>query len=198
MENIFTQEYEINSEKQNIQKGHNSFLIWFTGLSGSGKSTIADRLLGKLHEKGIHVYALDGDNLRLGLNNDLKFSEEDRLENIRRIGEVSKLMVDAGLVTIAAFISPLEKHRNLVRDIVGTGKYLEIYIETPLEECEKRDVKGLYAKARRGEIKDFTGINAPYEIPVNPALKINTLHTDIDGAVQQILDVISEPLKLKK
>jgi adenylylsulfate kinase len=197
MSNVFNQEYEVNREKQNQQKGHASFLVWFTGLSGSGKSTIANALVNRLFEKAIHVYALDGDNLRLGLNKDLQFSEQDRNENIRRIAEVSKLMVDAGLVVVAAFISPLERHRQLVKDVVGVTNYIEIYVETSLEECEKRDVKGLYAKARKGEIKEFTGISSPYEIPVNPALKINTQKNSVDEAVEQILELLSKPLKLK-
>ncbi|MGG7036602.1 MAG: adenylyl-sulfate kinase [Flavobacterium sp.] len=198
IKNIYIQEYEVNKEKQNKQKGHNSFLIWFTGLSGSGKSTIANKLVNALFEKGIHVYSLDGDNLRLGLNKDLSFSEEDRSENIRRIAEVSKLMIDAGIVTVAAFISPLEKNRQLVKEIVGKQNYVEIYIETPLEECERRDVKGLYAKARKGEIKDFTGISSPYEIPKNPTLKINTLNSSIDEAVEQILNLLLNQFKLTK
>lgn len=197
MSNVFSQEYEINKERQNQQKGHRSFLVWFTGLSGSGKSTIANTLVNKLFENGVNVYALDGDNLRLGLNKDLHFSEQDRTENLRRIAEVSKLMTDAGLVTVAAFISPLEKHRQMVKEIVGANNYVEIYIETSLEECEKRDVKGLYAKARKGEIKEFTGISSPYEVPVNPTLKINTQKNSVDEAVEQILELLSNPLKLK-
>lgn len=198
MSNVFNQEYEIDKSKQNQLKNHSSFLVWFTGLSGSGKSTISNKLVKNLYEMGVHVYALDGDNLRLGLNKDLQFSEEDRNENIRRIAEVSNLLIDAGIVTVAAFISPLKTQRDLVKEIVGEDNFIEIYVETSIEECEKRDVKGLYARARRGEIKEFTGISSPYEAPQAPALKINTQVTSVDQAVNQIVDLLRNKLKVLK
>jgi len=142
------------------------------------------------------VYALDGDNVRLGLNQDLQFTTADRLENIRRIGEVSKLFVNAGVITIAAFISPLNDHRRMIESIVGKEDYFEIFINTPIEECEKRDVKGLYSKARRGELKEFTGIDAPYEIPISPAIEINTMESSVDQAVGKILECILQKINL--
>ena len=174
--------------------GHNSFLLWFTGLSGSGKSTIANAVEHALHERGIHTYTLDGDNVRKGLNNNLTFTPEDRTENIRRIAEVANLMVDAGLVVLAAFVSPYEKDRNNIREIVGKENYVEIFIDTPLEECERRDVKGLYAKARSGEIKDFTGISAPYETPASPDIKIDTTSNSVEESVTMILKAIEKKL----
>ena len=194
--NVIAQNYQVNRSQRNQNVGHGSFLIFFTGLSGSGKSTIANQLEIKLQDKGVNSYLLDGDNLRLGLNRDLGFSLDDRNENLRRVGEVSKLMIDAGLLTIAAFVSPLKKDRELIRSIVGPENYFEIYVNTPLEECERRDVKGLYAKARAGEIKEFTGISSPYEPPVNPDLEIDTLSTSVDEAVVRILNLIEDKLTL--
>ena len=163
-ENIIPHNYQVDKTDRNKLNGHQSFLIWFTGLSGSGKSTIANALESKLFEKKIKTYTLDGDNIRKGINNDLSFSPEDRTENIRRIAEISKLFVDAGIVVLAAFVSPYRKDRNAIKNIVGKNNFVEVYINTSVEECEKRDVKGLYKKARMGEIKDFTGVNAPYEV----------------------------------
>lgn len=196
MNNIFNQKYTIDKLKRNQLNQHPSFLIWFTGLSGSGKSTIASALEVKLFEKGIRTYVLDGDNIRLGINNDLGFSLTDRSENIRRIAEVSKLMIDAGIVTIGAFISPLRSDRELVKEIVGKEIFIEIFINTPLIECEKRDTKGLYLKARKGEITNFTGISSPYEKPENPTVEINTLELSIDDAVEKIFNIIEQKLTL--
>lgn len=185
--NNFEQFYTIGRGDREKRNGHRSFLIWFTGLSGSGKSTIANLLEEKLYEMYIHTYVLDGDNLRRGLNKELAFSEESRNENLRRTAEVAKLFIDAGSVVIAAFISPYAIMRNQVRDIVGSENYIEIFIDTPLEICEKRDVKGLYKKARSGEIKNFTGISSPYENPVNPDLVIHTTIETPEQAVEKIL-----------
>ena len=168
--------------------------MWFTGLSGSGKSTIANAVEKALFEKGVHTYSLDGDNVRLGLNSNLSFSAEDRTENIRRIGEVANLMIDAGLVVIASFVSPYEKDRAAVKNIVGASKFVEVFVNTSVEECEKRDVKGLYKKARAGEIKNFTGINAPYEAPINADIEIDTLNTTVEEAVKIIVQNIENKI----
>ena len=170
--------------------GQRGLMVWFTGLSGSGKSTVAIALERELQQRGILCRLLDGDNIRTGINNNLGFSEADRMENIRRIAEVSKLFVDTGIVTLAAFISPLQSMRDMAADIIGRNDFLEIYISTPVEECERRDVKGLYARARRGEIKDFTGISAPFEAPVNPALTIDTSRVPLQQSVETILQLI--------
>lgn len=165
-------------------------MIWFTGLSGSGKSTIAIALERELHNRGILCRILDGDNIRTGINNNLGFSEADRVENIRRIAEVAKLFVDTGIVTIAAFISPSNSIRQMAAHIIGENDFIEIYISTPLEECERRDVKGLYDKARRGEIKNFTGISAPFEAPLHPALSLDTSVLSVEEAVKKLLKLI--------
>ena len=187
MNNVYKQEYSIGKNEQNHLKKHNSFLIWFTGLSGSGKSTIANELFNRLHKKGIHAYALDGDNLRMGLNSDLRFSPTDRIENLRRIAEVSKMFIESGVITIAAFVSPLKAHREMIRNIVGMDNFVEVFVDTPLEVCEQRDVKGLYAKARKGEIADFTGISAPYEAPESADITINTQDLTIEEATDKLL-----------
>ena len=161
--------------------------IWFTGLSGSGKSTIASLLEKQLHAEGKHTYLLDGDNVRHGLNRDLGFTEADRVENIRRVAEVAKLMVDAGLVVIVSFISPFRSERRMARDLFAEGEFIEVFVDTPLEECERRDVKGLYAKARRGEIKDFTGISAPFEPPTGPAIRLLTAGRGPDSNASDLL-----------
>ena len=170
-------------------------MIWFTGLSGSGKSTIAIALERELHNRGILCRILDGDNIRTGINNNLGFSEADRVENIRRIAEVAKLFVDTGIVTIAAFISPSNSIRQMAAHIIGENDFIEIYISTPLEECERRDVKGLYAKARRGEIKNFTGISAPFEAPLHPALSLDTSVLSVEEAVKKLLKLILPRIK---
>lgn len=165
-------------------------MIWFTGLSGSGKSTLAIALERELYKQGILCRILDGDNIRSGINNNLGFSEADRTENIRRIAEVSKLFVDCGIVTIAAFISPTNAIREMAAQIIGTKDFLEIYVSTPISECEKRDVKGLYAKARRGEIKDFTGISSPFEAPEHPCISIDTSRQPLEKSVEILLEAI--------
>jgi adenylylsulfate kinase len=191
-ENIVIHDYDISRSKRNKVNGHESFVLWFTGLSGSGKSTIANKVEEELFYKGISTYALDGDNIRSGINKGLGFTKEDRLENLRRIAEVGKLFVDAGIVTIAAFVSPLISDREQVKQIVGEKDLIEIFVDTSLEECEKRDVKGLYKKARAGEIKNFTGIDAPYEAPKHPDLHIKTETTGVDEAVQHIISYLEE------
>lgn len=193
-ENVIPHSFVIGQPERSALKNHGAFLLWFTGLSGSGKSTIANAVEQALVAIGIHTYLLDGDNVRKGLNNNLSFSPEDRTENIRRIGEVANLMIDAGLVTLASFVSPYKIDREHVKQIVGAENYIEIFINTPLAECEKRDVKGLYAKARRGEIKDFTGISAPYEAPQDPAIEIDTTDVTIAEAVAIILKYIENKL----
>ncbi|MBZ9777981.1 adenylyl-sulfate kinase [Psychroflexus sp. CAK8W] len=191
-ENIVIHDYDISRSKRNKVNGHESFVLWFTGFSGSGKSTIANKVEEELFYKGISTYALDGDNIRSGINKGLGFSKEDRLENLRRIAEVGKLFVDAGIVTIAAFVSPLISDREQVKKIVGKEDLIEIFVDTSLEECEKRDVKGLYKKARAGEIKNFTGIDAPYEAPKDPEIHIQTEHTEVDEAVQHIIKYLEK------
>ena len=171
-------------------------MIWFTGLSGSGKSTIANALELELHKQGIKTYTLDGDNIRKGINNDLTFSPEHRTENIRRIAEVANLMIDAGLVVLAAFVSPYKKDREKIKSIVKDVNFVEVYINTSIEECERRDVKGLYKKARAGEIKNMTGISAPYEAPDNPDIEIRTENESINSSVKKIIDHITPKLKL--
>lgn len=172
--------------------GQKGMMIWFTGLSGSGKSTIALSLERELDKRGILCRILDGDNIRSGINRNLGFSEEDRVENIRRIAEVGKLFVDTGIVTIAAFISPTNQLREMAAEIIGKDDFREIYVSTPLSVCEQRDVKGLYARARRGEIKDFTGVSAPFEAPEHPALSLDTSKLSLEEAVNQVLQLIFE------
>ena len=195
MDNIIPHKYQVSKEDRNSNNGHNSFLIWFTGLSGSGKSTIANNLEEKLLKMNISTYTLDGDNIRKGVNNDLTFSPKDRSENIRRIAEVANLFVDAGVVVLGAFVSPYRKDRENIKKIVGDSNFIEIYINTSLKECEKRDVKGLYKKARKGEIKNMTGIDAPYEAPMNPDIEIKTEILTIDKSVKRIIDIIIKKLK---
>ncbi len=170
------------------QKG---IMIWFTGLSGSGKSTLAIALERELYKQGILCRILDGDNIRSGINNNLGFSEADRTENIRRIAEVSKLFVDCGIVTIAAFISPTHAIRRMASEIIGEDDFLEVYVSTPIEECERRDVKGLYARARRGEIKEFTGISSPFEVPEHPFISIDTSRQSLADSVKILLEAVS-------
>ena len=173
-------------------------MVWFTGLSGSGKSTVAIALERELQRRGILCRLLDGDNIRTGINNNLGFSEEDRIENIRRIAEVSKLFVDTGIVTLAAFISPMRQMRQMAADIIGRDDFMEIYVSTPVEECERRDVKGLYARARKGEIKNFTGISAPFEAPENPALAIDTSRLSLQQSVEAVLQLILPKINKKR
>lgn len=187
MENIVKHDYLISRKDRNEQNGHKSVVIWFTGLSGSGKSTIANQLEKRLFQNGVKTFSLDGDNIRSGLNKSLTFSKEDRCENNRRIAEVAKLFLDAGIVTIAAFISPLQKDREMAKEIIGEESFFEIFVNTPMEICEKRDVKGLYQKARNGEIKNFTGIDSPYEKPQSPDVEINTESESIEDSITRIL-----------
>lgn len=177
--------------------GQHGLMVWFTGLSGSGKSTVAIALERELHKRGILCRILDGDNIRSGINNNLGFSEEDRVENIRRIAEVSKLFVDTGVVTIAAFISPNNDLRRMACDIIGEDDFVEVYVNTPLEVCEQRDVKGLYARARRGEVKNFTGISAPFEAPEHPDLCLDTSVLSLEESVNRLLDLILPKIKNK-
>ncbi|MEG9326619.1 adenylyl-sulfate kinase [Salinimicrobium catena] len=194
LKNIIKHTYHVSREDRNSQNGHSSFVIWFTGLSGSGKSTIANQLEKKLFDLGIKTYSLDGDNIRSGLNKGLSFTEEDRTENNRRIAEVAKLFMDAGLVTITAFISPLAEDREKAKEVIGDEDFIEIFVNTPLEVCEERDVKGLYKKARQGEIKNFTGISSPYEAPVNPDIEIKTENERIEESVERIFQVLKGKL----
>ena len=175
--------------------GQRGMMVWFTGLSGSGKSTIAIAIERELQQRGILCRLLDGDNIRTGINNNLGFSEADRMENIRRIAEVAKLFVDTGIVTLAAFISPLRQMRDMAANIIGCDDFYEIYVSTPIEVCERRDVKGLYARARRGEIKDFTGISAPFEAPAAPALTLDTSRMPLEQSVEAVLQLILPHIK---
>ncbi len=170
--------------------GQRGVMLWFTGLSGSGKSTVAIALERELQRRGLLCRILDGDNIRTGINANLGFSADDRRENIRRIAEVARLFVDTGIITIAAFISPTEELRRMAADIIGPDDFKEIYISTPIEECERRDVKGLYARARRGEIKDFTGVSAPFEAPQHPALSLNTARLSLEESVARLLTLL--------
>ena len=172
--------------------GQRGVMLWFTGLSGSGKSTVAVALERELYRRGRLCRLLDGDNIRTGINAGLGFSADDRRENIRRIAEVGKLFVDTGIITLAAFVSPTEELRTLARDIIGAADFKEIFVATPLEECERRDVKGLYARARRGEVKNFTGISAPFEAPQNPALVLDTTDTPVEESVGKVLALLEE------
>ena len=172
--------------------GQRGILVWFTGLSGSGKSTVALGVERELHAKGILCRILDGDNIRAGINNNLGFSAEDRKENIRRIAEIGKLFVHTGVVTLACFVSPTREIRQMAREIVGADDFLEVFVSTPIEECERRDVKGLYARARRGEVKDFTGISAPFEAPESPDLDIDTSVLSLEDSVNAVLSLIME------
>ncbi|PAW51923.1 adenylyl-sulfate kinase [Pseudomonas moraviensis] len=173
-------------------KAQTPLVIWFTGLSGAGKSTIANGLEQALLTKGRHTFLLDGDNVRLGLCRDLGFSDKDREENIRRIAEVSKLFLDSGLITIASFISPFRQDRKIARDIIGAESFIEVFIDAPLLECEKRDPKGLYKKARAGSIKNFTGIDSIYEQPLSPEVHIDTFKNDVEQSVRIILDYLEQ------
>lgn len=192
--NISWHESQVHVQERRLKSGHHSFVLWFTGLSGSGKSTIANELAARLFTDDIQVYVLDGDNIRHGLNRDLGFSDDDRKENIRRIAEVSKLFVDSGTIAITAFISPFLEDRDAARTILNSDEFIEVYIKCSLTECENRDPKGLYKKARSGEIKQFTGIDSPYEAPIAPELVIDTALLSIKDSVEEIITY----LKTKK
>lgn len=184
-------------DKEQLLK-QRGMMLWFTGLSGSGKSTVAIALERELHSRGLLCRILDGDNIRSGINNNLGFSAEDRVENIRRIAEVGRLFVDTGIITIAAFISPNNQLREMAAEIIGKDDFVEVFVSTPLEECEKRDVKGLYAKARRGEIKNFTGISAPFEAPAHPDITLDTSKLPVEESVKILLDYVLPKAVLKK
>ncbi|KHT61962.1 adenylylsulfate kinase [Photobacterium gaetbulicola] len=189
-DNIVWHTHKIDKAHRAKQKKQQPGVLWFTGLSGAGKSTIAGALEHRLAEMGYHTYLLDGDNVRHGLCQDLGFSTEDRRENIRRIGEVAKLMADAGLIVLSAFISPHRHERRLVRDMLPAGEFLEVFVDTPLDECERRDPKGLYKKARAGEIKQFTGIDSEYEQPLNAEIHLSAGHCDVEQLVDQCIDAL--------
>jgi adenylylsulfate kinase len=188
--NVHWHDTTITKEQRQRLTGHKSFTLWFTGLSGSGKSTLANRLDQRLYESNIKSYVLDGDNIRHGLNKDLGFSPDDRQENIRRIGEVANLFVDSGTVVLTAFVSPYQSDRQLARELLSHDEFIEIYVKCALEECEKRDPKGLYEKAREGKIPEFTGISAPYEAPENPELIVSTDELSIPEAVDKIFNYL--------
>ena len=195
--NLFYQSYHIDRKKRALRNKHESQVVWFTGLSGSGKSTLANIVEWQLFEKGLQVYTLDGDNIRLGINKGLSFSPEDRKENLRRIAEVAMLFKDAGIIVLSAFVSPLINDREMVRNIVGKEDFIEIYVNTSLAECERRDVKGLYKKARAGEVKDFTGISAPYEAPSHPDMEIKTEEITAEKAAADIVNHILERINIQ-
>ncbi len=186
-QNVHWQALDVTAQSPSDLKGHRASVLWLTGLSGSGKSTIANRVEAQLHAHGVHTFLLDGDNVRHGLNHDLGFTDADRVENVRRIAEVSRLMADAGLIVLVSFISPFRAERQLARERAGEGRFVEIFVDTPLAEAEARDVKGLYAKARRGDLKNFTGIDSPYEAPENPEVRIDTLAMTPDQAADTII-----------
>jgi adenylylsulfate kinase len=196
-ENIVWHEHPVDKSIRSYMKKQRPCILWFTGLSGSGKSTIAGAVESKLAERLQHTSLLDGDNVRHGLCVDLAFSEKDRNENIRRVGEVANLMVEAGLIVLTAFISPFRANRQVVREMLKDGEFIEVFIDTPIEECEKRDPKGLYKKARSGEIKDFTGIDSPYEEPIDPEIRIVNYNISIDSAANQVITFLEEHGYLK-
>ncbi|HAU5562953.1 TPA: adenylyl-sulfate kinase [Serratia fonticola] len=188
-ENVVWHDHPVTREEREQQHGHQGVVLWFTGLSGSGKSTVAGALEQALHRAGVSTYLLDGDNVRHGLCRDLGFSEDDRKENIRRVGEVAKLMVDAGLVVLTAFISPHRAERQMVRDLLGTGQFVEVFVDTPLAVCEARDPKGLYKKARAGELRNFTGIDSVYEAPDAPEIHLDGEQL-VTNLTAQLLDLL--------
>ncbi|WP_250657376.1 adenylyl-sulfate kinase [Alkalimarinus coralli] len=201
IKNITWSVHQVSKKQRAQQKRQKPCLIWFTGLSGSGKSTIANELEQELFRRGYHTYLLDGDNVRHGLNKDLGFSDGDRVENIRRIGEVAKLFVDAGLIVISAFISPFKSDRQIARELLGEGEFIEVYMSTPLDVCERRDPKGLYQKARAGHIKNFTGIDSAYEEPDCPDFLISTevasIKTCVEGLVLYLEECVFRDARLK-
>ena len=188
---IVWQDTKVTLSDRELLMRQKGLIIWCTGLSGSGKSTIAVELEKRLHQKGFFTYLLDGDNIRHGLNNNLSFTPQDREENIRRIGEVACLFLDAGLITIASFISPYQKDRDRIREKAGKGRFIEVFVDCPLQVCEQRDVKGLYKMAREGKISDFTGISAPYEKPENPEITVNSSMDTVEESIEKILSYIN-------
>ena len=195
---IIPHKHHLSNSDRATFYGHKSCVIWFTGLSGSGKSTLASELERRLYENGVATYILDGDNVRAGLNKDLDFTEKGRIENIRRIGEVSKLFVDAGIVTLTAFVSPFKSDRQTVRELVGEDNFIEVFVDCPLEVCEARDVKGLYKKARAGEISNFTGISSPFESPEKCDIRIPTNEWTLEKSVDELFNVVLKKLELSK
>jgi bifunctional enzyme CysN/CysC len=191
-DNVHWQAIEVDKTAHSLQKGQKPCVVWFTGLSGSGKSTIANIVEQKLLEQGRHTYLLDGDNVRHGLNKDLGFTDADRVENIRRVSEVSGLMVDAGLIVLVSFISPFAAERRMARERVEDGEFIEVYVKTPIEVAEERDPKGLYLKARRGELANFTGIDSPYEAPESPELIVDTTSLPPEAAADTIIGYLRE------
>ncbi|MDP9141752.1 MAG: adenylyl-sulfate kinase [Pseudomonadota bacterium] len=194
--NVVWHAHSVSRDDRAVQKNQKPCVIWFTGLSGAGKSTVANALEGELFRQGHHSYLLDGDNVRLGLNKDLGFTDSDRVENIRRIGEVAKLFADAGLIVLTAFISPFRADRDLIRKLMPEGEFFEVHVHAALDVCESRDPKGLYKKARAGQIKNFTGIDSPYEAPEKAELTINTGELSIEQSVQKLLVFLKERGKL--
>lgn len=194
--NLVYQEYQNNKQSRNELNQHKSFVIWITGLSGSGKSTLANALDQRFYQNGIRSYVLDGDNIRTGLNKDLDFSLKGRIENIRRISEVAHLMADAGIIVITAFISPFIEDREKAKQIVGEDNFVEVFVDCPIDVCIQRDVKGLYKKALNGEIKDFTGIDSPYEAPVNPDVTIKSNEKTLDESIDYIFNSIADRIVL--
>ena len=190
--NVVWHQSTVSRKRREEKNQHKSVVLWFTGLSGSGKSTLAHSVEEKLYQLGLNTFVLDGDNVRHGLNKDLGFNDQDRKENIRRISEAAKLMLEAGVITLTAFISPFKEEREMARSLMPHGDFIEIHCYCPLEVCEKRDVKGLYKRARNGEIKDFTGISSPYEAPVKPELKIDTNALTLAEATQQVIALLRE------
>ncbi|WNS79182.1 adenylyl-sulfate kinase [Domibacillus sp. DTU_2020_1001157_1_SI_ALB_TIR_016] len=190
--NIVWHEQSLTKEERRKKSGHHSAVLWFTGLSGSGKSTVANAAARRLFDLGVSTYVLDGDNVRHGLNKDLGFSDEARKENIRRIGEVSKLFVDAGQLVFTAFISPFREDRDTVRALLENDEFIEVFVECPIEKCEQRDPKGLYKKARAGEIPEFTGISSPYEAPEKPELVLNTDQYSVEECVDQLVEYLKK------
>jgi len=191
VKNIYWHKHSVSAEDRwGESNGYKSCVLWMTGLSASGKSTLANAINKKLHVMGINSYVLDGDNIRHGLNKDLGFNPESRRENIRRIGEVSKLFIDAGLIVLTAFISPYREDREQVRNLINSGHFIEVYTKCPVSECEKRDPKGIYKRVRSGEIKEFTGISAPYEEPENPEIILETDKMNVDECIEKILDYL--------
>jgi adenylylsulfate kinase len=195
-ENIISQEFKIDREKRKALLKQKPLLIWFTGLSGSGKSTMANLLEVELHASGFKTYILDGDNVRKGLCNDLAFIEEDRIENIRRIGEVSKLFMDSGIIVLSSFVSPFQKDRESVRQLVGADAFVEVFVDCPIEICEQRDVKGLYKKAREGKIKNFTGIDSPFESPTNPDVVLKTAIENPKDLLNKLLEFVEPKIMI--
>lgn len=196
-DHIFPQAFKVSPGDRKARLRQTPRLLWFTGLSGSGKSTLANAVEAELFEKGYLTFSLDGDNIRTGINKDLGFAESDRVENIRRIAEVAKLLLDAGLVVVSSFISPFRKEREMIADLVGPENFVEIFVDCPLEVCEQRDVKGLYQKARAGIIKNFTGIDSPYEKPKNPAIHIHSDREKLEESIDKVLEMILPKVEMK-